>query len=68
MRQLSEQFSDRRHQTIDGLRIDADDGWVLITPDSDGPYIAIHAEGIDESTTSALIQRYSDQITDLQRQ
>lgn len=67
MRQLSEQFSERRHQTVDGLRIDADDGWVLITPDSDGPYIAIHAEGIDEASTSRLIQRYSDQITTLQQ-
>jgi hypothetical protein len=39
---------------------------VLITPDSDGPYISIHAEGVDEPATSLLIQRYSDQITALQ--
>ena len=66
MRQLSEQFSERRHQTVDGLRIEADEGWVLITPDSDGPYISIHAEGVDEAATSLLIHRYSDQISAFQ--
>ena len=62
MRQLGEYFSERRQHTSDGIRIDVDDGWVLLTPDSDGPYIVITAEGASAAHAAELIANYSEVV------
>ena len=66
MRQLGERFGERRQQTSDGIRIELEDGWVLLTPDSDGPYINITAEGASLEHVAELIRQYSDIIMQCQ--
>jgi len=66
MRQLGEQFRERRQHTSDGLRIEIDDFWVLLSPDSDGPYIGVYAEGRDDAHAAALIHQYSELVKSMQ--
>jgi phosphomannomutase len=66
MRQLGEQFRERRQHTSDGLRIEIDDYWVLLSPDSDGFYIGVYVEGRDDAHAAALIRQYSELIKGLQ--
>jgi phosphomannomutase len=56
----------KRAQTSDGLRIDGGDGWVLLSPDSDGPYISVHAEGHSDSQAQALLAQYAALIGSMQ--
>jgi phosphomannomutase len=66
MRQLGEQFRERRQHTSDGLRIEIDDFWVLLSPDSDGPYIGVYAEGRDDAHAAELIRQYSELVQSMQ--
>ena len=66
MRRMSELYAERRQQTSDGLRIDSGEGWVLLSPDSDGPYISVHAEGTNATHAEALATQYADRIGTLQ--
>ena len=66
MRRMSELYAERRQQTSDGLRIDSGEGWVLLSPDSDGPYISVHAEGTSTTHAEALATQYADRIGTLQ--
>lgn len=60
MRLLNQQYEDRQTDTIDGIKINLNNGeWVLILPDPDRPYFQIVAEGqsVDEATD--LAQKYA---------
>lgn len=66
MRQLSERFQERRQQTIDGLRIEGDDYWVLLTPDSDGPYVSVCVEASSPAQVDGIVQQYRQLIQEMQ--
>ncbi len=66
MRQIGERFQERRQQTIDGLRIDGDDYWVLVTPDSDGPYISLFVEASGPDRLAHVAHEYSALIQGIQ--
>ena len=68
MRRMGELYPERRQQTSDGLRIDGSDGWVLLSPDSDGPYISVHAEGHSDSQAQALLAQYAALIGSMQNE
>jgi mannose-1-phosphate guanylyltransferase/phosphomannomutase len=68
MRRMGELYPERRQQTSDGLRIDGSDGWVLLSPDSDGPYISVHAEGHSDSQAQALVAQYAALIGSMQNE
>ncbi len=60
LRVLNEQNHDRLISNTDGikLKMNAHD-WVLITPDPDGPFFHIHAEGATRETANANADRYA---------
>jgi phosphomannomutase len=66
MRQLGERFHERRQQTTDGLRIDGDEHWVLVTPDSDGPYISVFVEASSAAQVADVAHRYNQLIQEMQ--
>lgn len=68
MRRIGELNTARRQQTSDGLRIESTDGWVLLSPVSDGPYISVHAEGSSDQQAGALVAQYGALIDRLQRE
>lgn len=66
MRQMSERFRERRQQTSDGLRIDGDDYWLLVTPDSAGPYISLFVEASSPTHVHDIAQEYCALIEGMQ--
>lgn len=66
MRILNEQYANRKLEQIDGIRIDLDDEWVLMLPDPDGPFFHIISEGTSDDRARALIDQYTNLVSQLQ--
>jgi mannose-1-phosphate guanylyltransferase/phosphomannomutase len=63
MEQLAEQGADL--VLVDGIKVQADDGWVLVVPDPEDPVTHVWAEGIDLPGSVALATAYVERITAL---
>ena len=53
---LSEQFSDAMKSSMDGIRFDWDDKWILVRPSNTEPIVRAIAEARDEAEAAALCQ------------
>jgi mannose-1-phosphate guanylyltransferase/phosphomannomutase len=67
MRMVSEQYRERRMRTVDGIKIQLEDEWVLILPDPDEPQFHLVAEGRSDDEAQALVEKYGSIVTGLQR-
>ncbi|HEX6508569.1 MAG TPA: mannose-1-phosphate guanyltransferase [Chloroflexota bacterium] len=67
MRQLGEQYRERRVRAADGIKIQLGDEWVLILPDPDEPQFHLVAEGRTEAEAQTLVSKYGSIVTGLQR-
>ncbi|HEY1727479.1 MAG TPA: mannose-1-phosphate guanyltransferase [Candidatus Baltobacteraceae bacterium] len=65
MRSLIDEQRNGHIQLLDGLRIQHDDGWVLVLPDATDPAFKIFAEGGSEESASRYIETISERIEDL---
>lgn len=54
MRLLNERFAGARVDTLDGIKIFEDRGWMQVLPDADEPLLHLYAEGETEEDTAAL--------------
>ncbi len=63
MEQLAEQGADL--VLVDGIKVQADDGWVLVVPDPEDPVTHVWAEGIDLPASVALATTYVERIAAL---
>jgi mannose-1-phosphate guanylyltransferase/phosphomannomutase len=63
MEELAEQEADL--VLVDGIKVLADDGWVLVVPDPEDPVTHVWAEGIDLPGSVALATTYVERITAL---
>ena len=63
MEQLAEQGADL--VLVDGIKVQADDGWALVVPDPEDPVTHVWAEGIDLPGSVALATAYVERITAL---
>lgn len=59
MRSVIEAAEGSRVDTTDGVRVIADDGWVLIIPAASEPVTDLWAEGQDVDTAQALLERWA---------
>jgi mannose-1-phosphate guanylyltransferase/phosphomannomutase len=66
MRILNQQYQDRRLELVDGIKIDLGQEWVLILPDTDGPFFHIFAEGGSDEHARVLAEKYAGLVTGLQ--
>lgn len=48
--------------TIDGYRVDFDDGWILVRPSGTEPYIRVYAESESEQRTTSLISTVESEL------
>ncbi len=67
MRTLVEQTHGRDVDLIDGVKVNHDQGWVLILPDPEEPVTHIWAEGDSVSDARALTQEYSRRLRQMVR-
>jgi len=62
MRYVAQQVQGRV-ETIDGLKVYTENGWVLILPDASEPQVHLYAEAPTESDAQRLLQRYTELVT-----
>jgi mannose-1-phosphate guanylyltransferase/phosphomannomutase len=65
MRSLIDEQRNGHIELLDGLRIEHDDGWVLVLPDATDPAFKVYAEGRSEESASRYVQTISEHIQDL---
>jgi mannose-1-phosphate guanylyltransferase/phosphomannomutase len=54
MRLLNERFADRDIDTLDGIKVFDERGWMQVLPDADEPLLHLYAEGTSQENTEAL--------------
>lgn len=62
MRRMSEDAVDREAVFVDGVRIAADRGWVLVLPDQHRPVAHIFAESVDPAVADRLCDEYRGKV------
>jgi mannose-1-phosphate guanylyltransferase/phosphomannomutase len=65
MRKLAMDFGDKRVETLQGVKLLMDDGWVLINPSSDEPVFEIVAESTDVKKAIELLKEFQSRVSDL---
>ncbi|MCK4927002.1 MAG: phosphoglucosamine mutase, partial [Candidatus Aenigmarchaeota archaeon] len=50
--------------TLDGVRVDFDDGWVLVRASNTTPIIRITSEAVDEKTRDGFLNKYMKIVED----
>ncbi|MCK5289913.1 MAG: hypothetical protein KAJ56_03125, partial [Candidatus Aenigmarchaeota archaeon] len=63
---LKEKFSEQYEtvNTLDGVRVDFDDGWVLVRASNTTPIIRITSEAVDEKTRDGFLNKYVKIVED----
>lgn len=62
---VHEAFKDERVNTIDGVKIDFDEGWIHLRKSNTEPIIRLYAEAKDQTTIDALISKVKSAILPL---
>lgn len=62
MRRMSEEAQGNDASFLDGVRINFNNGWVMLYPDEYGPYFNIYVEGKTKEEAEHLMESYSSKI------
>ncbi len=62
---LAEKFKDEKHSTIDGLKIDFEEGWVHLRKSNTEPILRIYAEASTASEATSLAERFKAELEDV---
>jgi len=62
IREIIEENKNRELELFEGVRINNENGWVLILPDSERPVCNIYAEGVSEEYAKELAAEFTDRI------
>lgn len=63
MRRMSEYAVDQRASFTDGVRIDTEQGWVLVLPDQHRPIAHIYVEATEEKVAFELLELYRVKVS-----
>jgi mannose-1-phosphate guanylyltransferase/phosphomannomutase len=67
MRKLLEETSGARTETIDGIKVFHEDGWVALIPDSERPLFHVWAEASSKDRAKELANIYIEMVKEWQR-
>lgn len=67
MRNLFEVTSGMRTESIDGIKVFYEDGWVALIPDPERPFFHIYAESASEERAKELANMYIEMVKEWQR-
>jgi phosphomannomutase len=59
---FAERYRDARLSTIDGVKIDLDEGWVHLRKSNTEPILRIYAEAATSAAADALAQRFMAEL------
>ncbi|MGE5633263.1 MAG: sugar phosphate nucleotidyltransferase [Caulobacteraceae bacterium] len=65
IREIIEENKNREIELFEGVKINSENGWVLILPDSEKPVCNIYAEGVSEEYARELATIFTDRINDI---
>lgn len=65
IREIIEENKNREIELFDGVRINSENGWVLILPDSERPVCNIYAEGVSEEYAKELAAEFTEKIKNI---
>ncbi len=65
MRGVIEALAGHELETIDGVKVRCDDGWVLVVPDPAAPVLQVWAEGVDDAAAEHLAATQAARLQDL---
>jgi len=60
---LEQTYKDEQLTTVDGLKIDFQDGWVHLRKSNTEPIIRIYSEAPDRQQAESLVQEIVDRVT-----
>lgn len=60
--QLAERHRNERLSTVDGVKIDLDEGWVHLRPSNTEPILRVYSEAATQDAADALAQRFMDEV------
>jgi mannose-1-phosphate guanylyltransferase/phosphomannomutase len=63
MRRMSEHADDQQASFTDGVRIDTEQGWVLVLPDQHRPISHIYVEATEEKAANELLELYRVKVS-----
>lgn len=62
LRRLVAKYADAHPLTIDGLRLDWDDAWMLIRASNTEPVVRVFAEALTQAKADELVKQFADQL------
>lgn len=62
---MAERHRDLRPNTVDGLRIDYDDGWVLLRPSGTEPKFRIYSESKDPEVARSRARMFKEEFSEI---
>ena len=65
IRQMQERYANEEVNTIDGLKVDFEDGWVHLRKSNTEPIIRIYTESNTLESANQLAKRFEDELNEL---
>ncbi len=65
MRRLATDYTDSRVETLEGIKLLVDGGWVLINPSSDEPVFEIVAESTNAQIASNILRDFQTKVSEI---
>jgi mannose-1-phosphate guanylyltransferase / phosphomannomutase len=65
MRRLALDFGERRVESLEGIKLLVDSGWVLINPSTDEPVFEIVAESTNVQNAATILKDFQDKVSEI---
>ncbi|MCL5066978.1 MAG: hypothetical protein M1368_01320 [Thaumarchaeota archaeon] len=65
MRRLATDYGEKRVETLEGIKILVDGGWVLINPSTDEPVFEIVAESVNAQSAIGMLQEFQSRVSEI---
>lgn len=65
MRRLAMDFGDQRVESLEGIKLLVDGGWVLINPSTDEPVFEIVAESMNAQSAATILKDFQDKVSEI---
>ncbi len=65
MRRLATDYPESRVETLEGIKLMVDGGWVLINPSSDEPVFEIIAESTNSQVATEILREFQDKVSEI---
>ena len=65
MRRLATDFGEKRVESLEGIKLLVDGGWVLINPSTDEPVFEIVAESANSQNSTTILKDFQNRVSEI---